>query len=403
MAQLSASSHARPHRPGAPRRAPRPPRRGPALESTWTAPALPEPPAPAATPDDAAFDVSLPRPSRLPWLFALVSVSAMAGYVALSRPAAAEPADEVRPTPTSARAGAGTAGESAGEAAWAPAADGQASPGEAAQGQPAGHAASQAHTGAPVPADVAPGGGHAWADTALADAPRGDEAPADGSRAADEAGAGGAAARGSGAGDAPHAAGEAVDDGAAAPHAGAPALQKASAAGGAFVVTTSGAGPEAGTSDVVAGADEPAGRGDCACPVVKAPAMALTLRPPSAAAKQAAERLFATGRRALDAGKATAALSRFKKAVARSPKSPDAWFGLALARTDLKQGALARTAAERALKLDPQHAGATLLLGFLAQQKKDLDTSKKLYARYLELEPQGEYVAEVQSVIAQLP
>jgi len=69
----------------------------------------------------------------------------------------------------------------------------------------------------------------------------------------------------------------------------------------------------------------------------------------------------------------------------------------------MKQSALARAAAEHALALDPRHAGATLLLGFLAQQKKDNEASKKLYARYLELDPQGEYVDEVRAVIAQLP
>ncbi|MEW5738141.1 MAG: tetratricopeptide repeat protein [Myxococcota bacterium] len=134
--------------------------------------------------------------------------------------------------------------------------------------------------------------------------------------------------------------------------------------------------------------------------VTKAPAVR---RQPATGSAEAASRLFAAGKKQLDEGRARAALVRFKKAVMRSPKSPEAWFGLALARTDLRQGALARAAAERVLKLDSSHPGATLLLGFLAQQKKDVDTSRKLYARYLELEPEGPFAAEVKSVIAQLP
>jgi cytochrome c-type biogenesis protein CcmH/NrfG len=117
----------------------------------------------------------------------------------------------------------------------------------------------------------------------------------------------------------------------------------------------------------------------------------------------AAARLFDSGRAQLDAGRAWTALAYFKKAVARSPKNPDAWFGLALARTDLRQTALARDAANKALALDPRHPGATLLLGFLAQQRRDTVTARQLYARYLELEPDGAWASEVKTVIAQLP
>lgn len=113
--------------------------------------------------------------------------------------------------------------------------------------------------------------------------------------------------------------------------------------------------------------------------------------------------LLDIGRRQLDAGRATAALARFKRAVARAPRDPDAWFALALARTDLRQTPLARAAARRALVLEPRHADATLLLGFLAQQQRNPTAAKQLYSHYLELEPQGPWADEVRSVLAQLP
>lgn len=139
-------------------------------------------------------------------------------------------------------------------------------------------------------------------------------------------------------------------------------------------------------------------------PVVTAAPVTLGARVGSpATSAEAAARLFAAGKKQLDDGRARAALARFKKAVVRTPKNPDAWFGLALARTDLRQGLLAGRAAERALKLNPSHAGATLLLAFLAQQRHDVAASKKLYAKYLELEPDGPFTSEVKSVIAQWP
>jgi hypothetical protein len=137
---------------------------------------------------------------------------------------------------------------------------------------------------------------------------------------------------------------------------------------------------------------------DCACArPARAPA------PSAAVSALVAARLFDSGRAQLDAGRAWTALAYFKKAIARSPKNPDAWFGLALARTDLRQTALARDACNKALALDPRHPGATLLLGFLAQQRRDTVTAKQLYARYLELEPDGAWASEVKTVIAQLP
>jgi hypothetical protein len=126
-------------------------------------------------------------------------------------------------------------------------------------------------------------------------------------------------------------------------------------------------------------------------------------RGPSTASSEAAARLFLSGRQQLDEGRAWAALARFKKAVARTPRSPDAWFGLALAHTDLRQASLARSAARKALALEPRHADATLLLGFLAQQQRDAAAARQHYERYLEFEPEGAFAGEVKTILSRLP
>ncbi|MEW6433311.1 MAG: tetratricopeptide repeat protein [Myxococcota bacterium] len=174
-----------------------------------------------------------------------------------------------------------------------------------------------------------------------------------------------------------------VDDGAGAPRSPLPPWGRLGA--GASVV------PDAGDETTGASAG-------CRCD-------AATRSPGSLAheAPRMSPRFFDAARQQLDAGRAWAALARFKRAVATAPKDPNAWFGLALARTDLGQTSLARKAARRALAVDPAHAGATLLLGFLAQQQHDVAAARQLYAHYLELEPEGPWAAEVQAVIAQLP
>lgn len=315
------SSHVRPRCPGTSCRARRRTPRASRSAAAW-----PSTPVASAPPEDGP-ELVLPRPSRVPWLFALVGVGALGGYAALWVPSSAQSADE------------------------GPEASLTSSPSPS----PASHQAALPST--PAPAEAA-----TPAETT------GEAPPTSSAGMLDEAPAGAQA------------------DAATVPAA---PLEKA----GAVDM------PEARTTAHLHAPQ------DCACAVESAspPPAALAPRPAPTSATQAAARLFAKGRQALDAGKTTEALARFKRAVARMPKSPDAWFGLALARTDLKQSALARAAAEHALALDPRHAGATLLLGFLAQQKKDNETSKKLYARYLELDPQGEYVDEVRAVIAQLP
>lgn len=143
---------------------------------------------------------------------------------------------------------------------------------------------------------------------------------------------------------------------------------------------------------------QPTGCPDVAPRVVRAPVMELSL-----VRTRAAGRLVDNGYQQLDLGRYQRAAELFRVAVKRSPTDSEAWFGLALARAELGQVKLARAAAEHTLDLAPQHGSAVVLLGFLAQQKKDVASSRELYAKYLEQHPDGAQAEELRKVLEQLP
>jgi tetratricopeptide (TPR) repeat protein len=115
------------------------------------------------------------------------------------------------------------------------------------------------------------------------------------------------------------------------------------------------------------------------------------------------QKLLAKGTASARAGRYYSAWGYFEKARALSPRNPDVFFGLALAQYELGNKKLAALAAVRALTWDPEHPNATLLLGFIEQDRGDFQSSRRLYEQYLSHAPEGESARELHSVLARLP
>ena len=105
----------------------------------------------------------------------------------------------------------------------------------------------------------------------------------------------------------------------------------------------------------------------------------------------------------LEQGHYWSAAGLYLRATQTRPANPDAWYGLALCHYELGQRRAALAAGNRALKLDPTHGGAAVLLGFIAQERGAYDASRSLYERYLAERPDGDYADELRSVLAHLP
>lgn len=130
---------------------------------------------------------------------------------------------------------------------------------------------------------------------------------------------------------------------------------------------------------------------------VKAPRGA---RPAVAAEVQA---LLDRGDAFIAQGRYWSAAAQFRKARKLAPKNPDAWYGQALCFYEKGERALASASAAWALALDPEHSGATVLLGFIAQETGAFASSRQLYQDYLAHAPQGEWAGELRAVLERLP
>ncbi len=103
--------------------------------------------------------------------------------------------------------------------------------------------------------------------------------------------------------------------------------------------------------------------------------------------------------RLYNAGQFKKAVSVLEQVVADEPMSVPAWNLLGLARYDSLDTAGARTAADTVVGLDPKNARVQILLATLHFDANEKDLAHAALQNYLELEPNGAEVAEVQALL----
>lgn len=126
-------------------------------------------------------------------------------------------------------------------------------------------------------------------------------------------------------------------------------------------------------------------------------ASGIAFEPPAPGPSVAAGKVDAASK-LLRLGRREAALDLYERALEAAPQSADAAFGAALALYESGRDDVARAAAESALALDPDHAQAHLLLGYLEQMSGRAAEAVAHYRRCAELaqsSPQGKDVGEL--------
>jgi tetratricopeptide (TPR) repeat protein len=86
-----------------------------------------------------------------------------------------------------------------------------------------------------------------------------------------------------------------------------------------------------------------------------------------------------------------------------NPESAEAYGLLAHAlfnRNNRRKEALA--AAEHAIKLNPKWADAYVIIGGVHQDQGDTAEAKRAYQKYLDLDPKGQYAADLRSIVGKL-
>jgi CheY-like chemotaxis protein len=85
-----------------------------------------------------------------------------------------------------------------------------------------------------------------------------------------------------------------------------------------------------------------------------------------------------------------------------NPDSPEACALLGHALFNRKKRREALQWAERAVLIDPRHADAYVIIGSVKQAADDRDGAKAAYKKYLELEPHGQYAADLRDIVDSL-
>ena len=99
--------------------------------------------------------------------------------------------------------------------------------------------------------------------------------------------------------------------------------------------------------------------------------------------------LMAAGHEALRRGDATAACDHFDRAARAAPTDVEAWLGLALASRELKDGAKAAAATDRALALAPRSFRALMVRADLYAEDGHARAASSFYAAALRNAPVG--------------
>jgi hypothetical protein len=98
-------------------------------------------------------------------------------------------------------------------------------------------------------------------------------------------------------------------------------------------------------------------------------------------------------------GKLKAAIVEFKKLVDIDEGNDRAHIGLGTAYFDTDQNGLAVSHLERALALNPRNGQALVILGNVRQAMGDNPKAKQAYERYLAIEPNGKFAADVRLIL----
>ena len=112
--------------------------------------------------------------------------------------------------------------------------------------------------------------------------------------------------------------------------------------------------------------------------------------------------LLAEGQKNYDKGRFQKALTIYEQANGIAPNDPAVALGRGLTYYELGDLDHAAAALTRVLELDSKSARAELMLGAIAQERRQNDMAKQHYKRYLELDPQGEHAAETRKLLTHL-
>ncbi len=128
--------------------------------------------------------------------------------------------------------------------------------------------------------------------------------------------------------------------------------------------------------------------------------------PPSEAMTPASDLFYAKaleqGEAQVKLGKYSAAVSQFQRAVREKPQAVPALLALGDALLEADKPRSAIRPLETAARVDPQNGRAQLLLGTAWQSLGKNKQAVKAYRHYLELEPNGEFAADVRLILANL-
>jgi hypothetical protein len=86
-----------------------------------------------------------------------------------------------------------------------------------------------------------------------------------------------------------------------------------------------------------------------------------------------------------------------------NPDSADAYTLLAHALFNRNRRREALATAERAVKINPRAADAYVIIGGVRQDEGDSEEARRAYLRYLDLDPKGQYAADLRAIVGRLP
>jgi hypothetical protein len=141
-------------------------------------------------------------------------------------------------------------------------------------------------------------------------------------------------------------------------------------------------------------------------PAAPPPATAPSPQPSAAPAQSSStdeySRALQEGEALLKRGRYRAAAQELRKAVAIDGKSVPALLALGNALLEADDARSALPPLQQAAALEPVNPRAHLLLGTAYQSVKRKPEALKEYRRYLDLDPQGEYAADVRAILTNL-